>query len=141
MTEAPKNGPLFDLKRPKLLQATVRRNSLIAAVVLGAIFAYIFWQLEQLWWLSACLFFAVAFLVAGTAWLVTWNPVPTVRCQSCGGRGWIDDLAPTHGSCPACGAESFTYFRYRGRHGPLERDVISGAELVTRREEDGLPWL
>lgn len=141
MTDAPKNGPLFDLKRPRLLQATVRRYSLIGAVVLGAIFAYIFWQLEQLWWLSACLFFAVAFIVAGTSWLVTWNPVPTVRCQSCGGRGWIDDLAATHGSCPACGAESFTYFRYRGRHGPLERDGISGAELVKRRQEDGLPWL
>lgn len=141
MTDALKNGPLFDPARRDALQATLRRPGLIAALLLGAVFAGLFWFLEQMWWLSLGLFVAIALAVVSIVWAVTANPVPTVRCHSCGGRGWIDDLEASNGNCPACGGERFLYFRYRGRHGPLSREDITGAELVENRRENGLPWL
>lgn len=138
---APKTGPLFDPSRQEALQAKGRRIGLIAALLLGAVFAAVFWSLEQLWWLSAGVFFAVVLVAVATTWAVTHKPVPTVCCHSCGGRGWIDDLMASNGACPACGADRFFYYRYRGRHGPLARDDIAGSELLERRREDGLPWI
>ena len=35
---------------------------------------------------------------------------PTVYCEGCDGAGWVRDLEPTHGSCPYCRYDRFTYF-------------------------------
>ena len=108
---------------------------------MGLVFAIVFWFVAGLWWLSLGLFAGVALLVAGTTWLVTLKPTPTVTCLGCGGRGWIDDLAGTGGACPACGHGSFRYYRFQGEQQALIEDEIAGAELLARRNAQGLPWV
>ena len=141
MPKTPSPGRLFDPKRQQALQAKGRRIGYLCSLGASLAFAAVFWFLEELWWLSLSLFAGVFALMAGTTWLVTWKPVPTVRCLGCNGRGWIDDLIETAGNCPDCGANIFAYNRYRGHLAPLVENEISGIELVERRQKSGLPWI
>jgi hypothetical protein len=64
---------------------------------------------------------------------------PTVRCGSCGGRGWVMDLEPREGRCPRCGGDAFSYRTVLAGSdglGPVLRHVeeahVAGTALVDR---------
>ncbi len=136
-----KPGALFDPGRQRRFEAMGRRIGYAFALGSGVLFAVVIWFVAGLWWLSLALLVGVFLLGAGTTWLVTRNPTPTVTCLGCGGRGWIDDLEKPDGACPACGAARFAYYRFRGQHAALTEAEISGADLVKRRATVGLPWI
>lgn len=135
------NGSLFDPGRQKKIESYGRRIGYTASIGAALLIALIFWFVAGLWWLSLGLLLCVFLLMAGTTWLVTRNPTPTVTCLNCSGRGWIEDLKTQDGNCPKCGAQLFSYYRFRGQQVPLIEEHISGVELVARRRDHGLPWI
>jgi hypothetical protein len=66
----------------------------------------------------------------------------TVRCESCGGRGWVMDLEPRDGRCPRCAGHFFSYrTNLPGAHGlgpvvhRVEEEHVEGHALVKRFRE------
>lgn len=132
---------LYNPARQRDLEQFGRKIGYLASAGVAVLFSVVFWFVAELWWLSLLLLFGVFAMMAGTTWIVTRNPTPTVTCLTCGGRGWIDDLVEDSGKCPMCSGSSFKYHRYRGKSVPISIAEISGSELVTRRQKIGLPWI
>jgi hypothetical protein len=134
-------GSLFDPDRQRKIESYGRRIGYIASIGVALLFALIFWFVAGLWWLTLGLLIGISLLMAGTTWLVTRNPTPTVTCLNCSGRGWIEDLKEHNGDCPKCAAQLFSYYRFRGQQPALMEDKVAGAELVARRRDHGSPWI
>ncbi len=133
--------PLFDPDRQTSLQAFGRKIGYLFAVGAGAAIGILLGFTSNSWLVSLIVFIAVSAIMAGTTWLVTWRPTPTIKCLDCEVRGWIDDLVETNGNCPLCGSDWFNYYRYRGYQAPITADRIEGKRLVELRREIGLPWI
>jgi hypothetical protein len=84
---------------------------------------------------------AAAFIFFGAfVWIIfkVRRIPPTVTCEQCGGRGWIEDLEPTGGRCPRCAHDRFSYFTLEAAGIPVARvwnlRDTPGRELLANKE-------